>query len=205
MPSRRTFGDWARRDPAFGQALAAAKAVARRGRLARDRTVDEGRGWRRMLSRAGQRGGSVSILTPELTEAICARIAGGESVLAIGADPAMPGAVSIHGWVRRDEAFREAYLAAKDVGADLLFDAAREIALECSEATVRSDRLRVQTLHRQVALLSPKKYGVAAERRVDRDEAEDQPFNVVIRNFCSDSPHEFTDRQGQPIPRPDWV
>lgn len=195
MPSRRCFRDWARRDPRFGRALAQAQRAARRARLAGDRETDQGRGWRRLLSRAGHRGGSVSIQTPELTETICRRIAAGESVLSIGADPAMPCAVSIYSWVRRDEDFREAYRQAKDIGSDMLFDLAREIALECSEATVRSDRLRVQTLLKQVALVAPRKYGGR-----DEDEAAEAPRTqmVVIQRFTDGS---YADLAGNPIDR----
>ena len=93
--------------------------------------------------------------------------------------------------------------------------AAREIALECGEDTVRSNRLRVQTLHRQVAVLAPKKHGLAAERaamaelmvqvQVEVEAETSKPFNVVIRNFVTRAEHESTDLQGQPIPRPDWA
>lgn len=75
MPSRRTFRDWALREPEFGAAYEAAKDQALARQVALDRKADAGRIWRRMLSRAGRRGGSVSIYTPELGEAICARIA----------------------------------------------------------------------------------------------------------------------------------
>jgi len=197
MPSRRTFGDWALRDPAFGEALAQAKRTAREARLAKDRAIEAagGRGWRRMLSRAGQRGGSVSMLTPEVTEAVCARIAAGQSVLAIGADPAMPSAVSIYNWARWDAEFREAYLRAKLIGLNMMFDAAREIAMECTEATVRSDRLRVQTLHHQVALQLPKKYGIG-----DTD-GEGAGTVVVIERFPDG---RYQDVDGNPLPTPAW-
>lgn len=206
MPSRRCFDDWARRDPVFGQALAAAKLKARRARVAGDRAAEAaGRGWRRMLSRAGQRGGSVSILTPEITEAVCARIAAGQSVLAIGADPAMPGAVSIYNWARWDATFREAYLRAKDVGLNVMFDVAREIALECTEDTVRSDGLRVRTLHWQVALQAPKKYGGRGGPKwpIDDDDgpAEGQGSVIVVMRGRDGS---YRDVDGNPIPTPAW-
>ena len=205
MPSRRCFDGWARRDPVFGRALDAARLTARRARVGRDRAAEAaGQGWRRMLSRAGRRGGSVSILTPEITEAVCARIAAGQSVLAIGADPAMPGAVSIYNWARWDRGFREAYLRAKEVGQNVMFDLAREIALECTEDTVRSDRLRVQTLHSQIAWQAPKKYGGkgGVQWTIDDDEtvAGEQPITVVLRG----SNGRYQDVDGNPIPTPAW-
>ena len=133
-----------------------------------------------------RRGGSVSILTPQLAEAICLRIAGGETVLALSADPAMPCAGSIYGWARRDDGFREMYLRAKEIAADLHFDLAYEVAMEATEDSVRGDRLRVQQLRWRLALSEPKKYGV---RRmlgpaVEPDEkGGPQPFGIELVNF----------------------
>ena len=205
MPSRRTFGDWAAREPEFGAAYEAAKLAGRERQVAADRRADAPRMWRRMLTREGRRGGSVSPYTPELAEAICLRIAAGESVLAIGADPAMPCSVTIYNWARRNDDFREMYLRAKDIAADLLFDLTREIALEATEATVRSDALRIRTLRWHTAMLAPKKYG--ARRLLGPEEEAGQggprPFNVLIQRF-GDPPEgpQFTDQAGNPIPRP---
>ena len=202
MPSVKAIHDWRAREPAFGAAYEAARRTARRWRLAREKVADTGKRWRAALRARDDRPGRVTILTPELTETICARIAAGESVLAIGADPAMPCAPSIYGWARRNEAFRAAYLQAKDIGADVLFDAAWEIALEATEATVRSDRLRVETLRWQVAALAPKKYGCL--REASEPEAQ-RPWNIVIKNFDDEAEHQFTDLDGNPIPRPSWA
>lgn len=195
MPSRRTFRDWALREPEFGAAFEAAKLEGRRRQIAADREADlrpgSGKLWRRMMAQASptrRRGGSVSILTPELAEEICLRIAGGESVLALSADPDMPCAGSIYGWARRDDWFREMYVRAKEIAADLHFDLAYEVALEATEDTVRSDRLRVQVLRWRVALIEPKKYGLrrmlgpAAEGERD-GESGPQPFGIELVNF----------------------
>lgn len=145
---------------------------------------------------------------PELGEAICARIATGESVLAIGDDPAMPCSTSIHNWARRYDEFRRMYMAAKAISADLMFDLAREIALETTEATVRSDALRIRTLRWHVALVAPKKYGL---RRAlgpafsDGDgEGGGTIMNVIIRNFGDPEPGapQFFNLAGEEAPRP---
>src|SRR5207248_1289766 len=123
--------DWRAREPGFGAAYEAARRTARRWRLAREKVADTGKRWRAALRvRDQRRPGRVTILTPELTETICGRIAAGETVLAIGSDPAMPCAPSIYNWARRHETFREAYLRAKEIALNILFDAAWEIALE---------------------------------------------------------------------------
>ena len=197
MPSRRTFRDWALREPEFGAAFEAAKLEGRRRQIAADREADlrpgSGKLWRRMMAQASptrRRGGSVSILTPELAEEICLRIAGGESVLALSADPDMPCAGSIFGWARREDWFREMYVRAKEIAADLHFDLAYEVAMEATEDSVRGDRLRVQVLRWRVALIEPKKYGL---RRMlgpaegEAGEAEGpQPFGIELVNFVQE-------------------
>jgi hypothetical protein len=212
MPSRRTFRDWALREPEFARGLTLAKAERRRLMLAKDEARIAAQPWRRLVgSRRGARGGSVSTFTAELGEEICRRIAAGESVLSIGADPAMPCAVTIYNWARREPGFREAYAASKAICADVLFDLAHEVALGATEETVRSDRLRVQTFTRQAALLAPQKYGPEAMKPApggaDRD-AEGRPyFNIVLQQYgdpAAGGP-QWTDVDGNAIPRPDWV
>jgi len=199
MPSVRSIHVWRAREPEFGAAYDVARRTARQWRLAGEQVADQGRRWRAALRPRDPRGGSVSMLTPELSEVICARIAAGESVMAIGADPQMPCAPSIYGWARRNPAFREAYLAAKDIGTDILFDAAWEIALESTEATVRSDRLRVETLRWCVATRAPKKYGPAASR-AEEETAVQQPTLVVIQRFADG---RYADLDGRPLPPPE--
>jgi hypothetical protein len=203
MPSRRTFGDWALREPDFAQALEAAKRAARLSRLAKDRAVDAGRTWRKILNRVAQRGGAPSSYSLERGEAVCARIAAGESVLSIGADPAMPCTVTIYNWVRREAGFQEMYEHARSVAADLMFDLAWDIALETTEETVRADRLRIQTLRWKAAMQAPKKYG--ARRPLGPDEDEQQPWTVVIQHFADPPPGQpqFTDLEGNPVARPE--
>jgi hypothetical protein len=204
MPSAWTMRDWARRIPEFAEAFEAARQASAARRLAQDRRIDEARGWRRMLKRAGRRGGSVSIRTPALDEAICGRIAAGETVISIGADPQMPCAATICAWVRRDEDFRAMYAAAKAAAADLLFDLALEIALESSEETVRADRLRIATLRWHAAMLAPKKYGVRRALAPDEGEAR-EPWTVIIQKFADPPPGtpQFTDLAGNAVARPD--
>jgi hypothetical protein len=204
MPSAWTIRDWARRIPEFAEAFEAARRGALARRLAQERRVDEARGWRRMLKRTGRRGGSVSIRTRELEEAICGRIAAGESVIAIGADPAMPSASTICAWVRRHDDFRDMYAEAKAMAADLLFDLALEIALESTEETVRADRLRIQTLRWHTAMLAPRKYGTRRALAPEEDEEGRQPWTVIIQRFADPPPGtpQFTDRDGNAVRRP---
>jgi hypothetical protein len=204
MPSAWTMRDWARRIPEFAEAFEAARRASLTRQLAQERRVDEARGWRRMLKGAGRHGGSVSMRTPELDQAICARIEAGETVISIGADPAMPCAATICAWVRRDDDFRDMYGRAKAAASDLLFDLALEIALESSEETVRADRLRIETLRWHTAMLAPKKYGMRRALAPEAEEAR-EPWTVIIQKFADPPPGtpQFTDLAGNAVARPE--
>lgn len=197
MPSRRTFGDWAARDPAFGAQLEAAKLAGRRAKVAAARVADEARIWRSnqraqwKLAKAGTPGpsrGSESLLTDALAEEICRRIAAGEPNGRICADAHMPSIGTLYGWVRRVDWFRERYETAKALAADLYFDLCLEVALETTEASVRSDRVRIAAFVRHAAQIAPNKYGV---RRLLGEagsagfgpSGEPQPFAIEVVNF----------------------
>lgn len=191
MPSRRTFRDWALRDPAFGAAFEQAKLSGRRVRIAATQAADAQRVWRADLYqqrvKAGRpgRGGSRGLLTPALAEEICRRIAAGEPVNRICAEARMPCVGTLYGWVRRNAAFRQQYETARELAADLYFDLCLDVALEATEATVRSDRLRIQTFTRWAAQVEPKKYGL---RRLLGEagfgpSGEPQPFAIEVVDF----------------------
>ena len=117
----------------------------------------------------------------------------------------MPCCVTIYNWARRNDDFREMYLRAKEMAADLLFDLSREIAMEATEASVRSDRLRIETLRWHTAMLAPKKYGTRRALGPEAGEGagERQPFTVLIQRFAdADGGPQFTDAQGNEVERP---
>lgn len=182
MPCRRTFRDWSLREPEFAGQLMRAKLIARDAALRRDRQVEAAKVWRRGLRRkVDRRGGQTTTYGEAMAEAICARVAAGESVVAIGADPSMPCAGTIYRWLRQQAEFREMYEDAKAAGADLLFDAALEIAMEATEATVKADSLRVATLKWWIAMVNPRKYGPP---RLAPAPEEDPEVIVEVRKFC---------------------
>ncbi|MCI3135032.1 hypothetical protein [Phenylobacterium aquaticum] len=182
MPCRRTFRDWAQRDPIFAAHLMRAKLTARDAALRRDREVEAAKVWRRSLRRkVDRRGGQPTTYSEAMAEAVCARVAAGGSVVAIGADPAMPCARTISRWLRQQEAFREMYEDAKAAGADLLFDTALEIAMEATEVTVKADSLRGATLKWWIAMVNPPKYGPLRLAPAPEDEPE---VIVEVRKFC---------------------
>lgn len=186
MPSVQAIYKWREREPGFGEAYEAARAKARRERRARDRAedraLDEDRRWRQAL-RPRNRQGRVSIYTDELGGVILRRIAGGETVLSIGADDDMPCASTIYHWIRADDGFHDAYLKAKAVAADIFADAMLEIALESTETTARADALRIKTLRWTASMLASKKYGARRAIAPEPEEEAKPPIVVVIRKF----------------------
>jgi hypothetical protein len=63
---------------------------------------------------AGAMAARRSGFTPALGEAICARVAGGESLAAVGRDAAMPALTTIKDWARREAEFGAALRRAQD-------------------------------------------------------------------------------------------
>lgn len=184
MPSVQAIYKWREREPDFGAAYEGARDQARRARRTRDRAEDEDRRWRQALRpRRDGRRGRVSIYTDELGGVILRRIAGGETVLSIGADAEMPCAATIYHWIRADDGFHDAYLKAKAVAADIFADAMLEIALESTETTARADALRISTLRWTASMLAPKKYGARRPLPADEEDPDKPPWVVVVRKF----------------------
>jgi hypothetical protein len=186
MPHRTTVRHWLDREPGFARALRA----ARRQALRDERAWYEAR--RAVMSRAvearagGPRRGSASTYTEAVGDAVCRRIAAGESVKAICASPGMPCAVTIYAWIKRHPEFREMYRTARELQADGKFDEAWEIAQAATPSTVRVARLRFDVILWQAARLAPRKYA----ERLDEDLDERPPLTVIIRRFGEDGRDE---------------
>lgn len=163
-PHRTSVRRWADREPAFRAALAEALLTRRTAQRLRDRE--------RAMGRAALpkpvKGGKPSSYTPQVGEAICARLANGESLLSIAAEPDMPCAGTVYGWARRHPEFQDAYVIAREEQAHYLLDEAREVALGATPKSVWADRLRFDTIRWMTARLAPRKY---CERIVSAVEA----------------------------------
>lgn len=119
--------------------------------------------------------GRPTLFTQELFDAICGRIAAGESLRSVCRDEAMPAHSTFLLWTSRDEALSDQYAQARDARADLIFDEMLEIAdtpevgqktvskatgLEITEADmIEHRRLRVDTRKWILSRMAPKKYG----------------------------------------------
>ena len=192
MPHRASIRNWRKAHPQFAQELWLAMRTQRAAVRGLDRQIAAARAAQKALGRRGRH----STYTPERGAEICARLENGESVVGIGADPTMPCAGTIYGWVRRYPDFEEMYVRARDLQADYFFDEAREVALGSTHKTVWSDRLRFDTIRWMSAQLAPKKYceRVVIDAQVSARKAQDdprrQPMQVIVKRFCDVTPED---------------
>src|SRR5688572_22965809 len=72
--------------------------------------------------------GRPSDYTPELADAICARLADGESLRSVCQSDEMPDKRTVFRWLRTNDEFRHQYTRAKEESADALSDEMLDIA-----------------------------------------------------------------------------
>ncbi len=184
MPHSTTVYDWARAEPRFGRALSVAHQQARWTKRTGERAAARAK-WAAGRDPRGR----WSTYTPELGDEICWRMIEGQTLKAIGADPLMPCAATILNWVRTIPAFEDAYVQAREMMADLMFDEAREEALAATPASVWVARTRIDTIFRMLARMRPRKYceRVVAEEAIAERRAEDDPerggLTVIVKRF----------------------
>jgi hypothetical protein len=136
MPTRRTVHEWARRRPAFGRVLARAKASGERFGF-------------------GRKVGYCEITAQE----IAARVAEGETMTSIGADPAMPGLRTIYRWRADHAEFDEAMRQAREALAERFSDLGWQMAQEATPETAYLTWVRLGQLRWTAALLGPRTHG----------------------------------------------
>lgn len=123
-------------------------------------------------------GGRPTDYTPEIAEAICLRLAEGESLRSICSDEGMPSKQTALRWLTKHEEFRAQYVRAKEQGAEALaeemFDIADDgandwmerhnaegeaIGWQLNGEHVRRSQLRIDTRKWYLSKIMPKKYG----------------------------------------------
>ncbi|MDZ4371600.1 MAG: hypothetical protein U1C74_09300 [Phenylobacterium sp.] len=134
LPPRATMLYWMETDPTLGALVEDAEAAAG-ARYGRRRAVHR---W-----------------TWKIAREVLSRIEDGRSLAEVCADREMPSHASVMRWLRRRPDFQAAYARAREAQAERLFDLAWRIACEADEETVRTARLKIQTLKWRVAKLAP--------------------------------------------------
>jgi hypothetical protein len=120
--------------------------------------------------------GRPSEYTDAIANAICQRIADGESLRSICQDKAMPDRSTVFRWLSQKRGFRDLYTRAREAQADLLFDEiisiadntkgdfvevkqGKETVVRANHANVHRDRLKVDARKWVASKLQPRKYG----------------------------------------------
>lgn len=103
--------------------------------------------------------GRQSTFTQEVANAICERIANGESLRAICRDDDMPGAVTVCKWLDQQPNFAKQYARAREIQGDGEFDEARAIAFAATPETAQVARLQYDAVKWRASKLRPKVYG----------------------------------------------
>jgi hypothetical protein len=115
--------------------------------------------------------GRPSSFTQQTADAICERLALGESLRSICRDPAMPSNSAVAEWLGKHSTFAEQYARAKTVGLDLMAEeiiAISDRPSGCLDngATDAGDvahrRLQIDTRKWYLSKLAPKRYGEKA-------------------------------------------
>lgn len=139
--------------------------------------------------------GRPSDYTPELAEAVCMRIAEGESLRMVCRDEAMPDKSTILRWIGRHEDFRDQYARAKEIGIESLAEELFEIAddgtndwMELTDSEdnkygykangehIQRSKLRIDTRKWYLSKIVPKKYG----DRIQQDVTINEPLHDRI-------------------------
>lgn len=102
--------------------------------------------------------GRPSNYTTEVADAICERLAYGESLRAICAAAGI-GRTTVFRWIACHKEFRDQYLRARTIQADYIYDEIIDIADDVVDPRdVARARLRINTRLRQLARMTPRKY-----------------------------------------------
>ena len=106
-------------------------------------------------------GGRPSIASPEMTMAICERIAQGESLTAVCSSEDMPARTTVYRWIEENEEFRDAYARAREDQAHSFFDEVTDISMKVAsgEMDPQSARVIIDARKWQAGKLRPKVYG----------------------------------------------
>ena len=145
--------------------------------------------------------GRPSAFSPELGDAICERIGGGESLRAICRSEGMPHVATVCRWLAKEEneVFREQYARAREAQADVLFDEILDIADNGSNdwmqshdpdnpgwrqngEAIRRSQLRIDARKWMAGKLRPKKYGDTT--RLEHAGGEGKPLEVDTLAFA---------------------
>lgn len=110
--------------------------------------------------------GRPSLYSEDLTETICRRIAGGESLRAICRGPEMPDRETVRHWLDSFPAFSAKWARAREFQADVMDDLILETAEACTPETATADRVKIGAYQWRASKLAPRAYGETRRHEV---------------------------------------
>lgn len=120
--------------------------------------------------------------------AICERLAEGEPLIRICAEPAMPSVGTVFNWLKAHAEFREMYVLAREVQGHFMFDAVGQVIDDATPETAYLAKVKIDGLRWQAGRLAPKVFGDLKERAPAEDGGK--TFTVLLQSF---------DRQGREV------
>jgi len=178
MPGESTISKWRRRHPVFAEALAQAREVAREARAGRPvaawpaifeeletMEMDEeptAPGARKPTPRKA-RDAEGRLVCPrygaKTAQAVCERLAKGATWASVAGTEGLPARRTLSQWMARHPEFAAQVAEARRIGAEARFDEALDVARAATRETVAADKLRVDVLMRQAAMMDPARFG----------------------------------------------
>lgn len=169
MPTPQSVGVWARKRADFGLALSQA-------RRAGGRAVRGGGTWRYCTATADE---------------IFDRLCDGESLTAIGADPAMPCLSTIFYWRRRIPEFEQSVQIAKSIQAERFCDLGWSLAQEATPETAYLTHVRLAQLRWTAGVMAPRVF----RTKPVEPEAPREVQTILYRRFKIEDDPETGERK----------
>lgn len=129
---------------------------------------------------------------PALVQEICDRLASGESMRSITADPRMPPSSQVYLRMAQDESFRSNIVAAREAQQEFLIDQTVDMADDATPEDHQVVKLRIWARQWRAGKLAPKKYGekmqvggaadlppIQTETRLDVSGMTDEQLRVI--------------------------
>lgn len=129
------------------------------------------------MKQAKKKTGRPTDYNDDVADAICERLADGESLRTICADGSMPNRVTVYRWLFKHAEFSNQYARAREMQAETMADEMQNIADDATAENVQVARLRIDTRKWAASKLLPKKYG---------DKIQNEVSGAVSLNFTSD-------------------
>ncbi|MDP3591304.1 hypothetical protein [Phenylobacterium sp.] len=163
MPCRATLRRWRKMHPEFAAMYERVRRHLAEGKIQNRRLKHVSDAWRvpheiKLGLRKPHLGGKKSTYQRAWSAAFCERVAAGETITAITADPAMPSVKAVYAWLKRHEEFLDMYLEARAEQKRWLEFNIDMVVMEATPATFRSAKAEVARLEGLIGRLTAKTY-----------------------------------------------